>query len=96
MEPQYCRSNTKREYLECNLYELSKEGVSNRDKENIYWKVFSNELNLSFHKPKKDRCDICDTFRNVSNPTENDKDKFAAHERNKIQNRQEKERMTEE
>lgn len=92
MESQYCRSDTNREYLECNLSlsamsELRKEMwaelyflhpvwcVINSAKENIYQRVFTDEFHVNFHKPKENSCDICDGFRNLSNPTEDNRDK---------------------
>jgi hypothetical protein len=53
--------------------------VSNPFKENVYQEVFNSEFNLSFHKPKKDNCDICEAFRNFVSSPEYYREKSAAH-----------------
>ena len=43
IESHYLRTQTNREFLEGNLYR----------------RIFNNEFNISFFKPKKDQCDLC-------------------------------------
>lgn len=60
----YRRSDTKLEYLEEGLsisimYNDYKGNVASPVSYNVFRKVFNTEFNLTFVKPKKDRCDIC-------------------------------------
>lgn len=77
IDSHYCRANSQKQYLEAGLnlskmYKLYVERSSSPVKKNIYDKVFNEEFNLSFHKPKKDLCDCCAAYRNMSNPTNDD------------------------
>lgn len=68
IESHYCRSDTKREYLESSLTTREMYRAFCRDNEDCvtsetyYRKVFSEEFNLGFHKPSKDMCDTCDSY----------------------------------
>ncbi|XP_056310757.1 uncharacterized protein LOC130222157 [Danio aesculapii] len=71
VESHYCRANTERQYLEPTLnvlrmYDLYRLKCSeNGDtpvKESYYRLIFNTEFNLSFHAPKKDRCDQCEAY----------------------------------
>ncbi|CAG9826481.1 unnamed protein product [Diabrotica balteata] len=64
----YCRSKTQRKYLSSDLnitimYSLYKKecGENNQTPANsaIYRKVFSEEYNLGFYRPRKDQCRVC-------------------------------------
>ena len=75
VEAHYCRASTSREYLEPNLsvakmYQLYTEYCESQNikvqKFHIYRTIFNTEFNLSFHIPKKDRCDLCEEFKNCS------------------------------
>jgi hypothetical protein len=68
----YRRKQTSKEYLESYLninkmYELYEEKCikQNRSpvKDSMYRNIFNDEFNLSFHKPKNDRCDTCEFFK---------------------------------
>lgn len=68
IESHYCRSDTKRQYIEGDLslqkmYDLYKDFISangsNPVKIHIYRKIFCTEFNYSFNKPSKDLCDLC-------------------------------------
>ena len=48
------------------LKECSKHGQQ-PVKQPLYRLVFDNQYNLGFHKPKKDNCDQCTSFRNLYN-----------------------------
>ena len=52
-----------------------------------YRHMFKNEFNLSFHKPKKDRCDLCFKF----NPSPEDEKKMLDHQAQKELSRDAKE-----
>jgi len=34
--------------------------------EKIYGNIFRNDFNLGFHRPKKDECNFCTKFKNLS------------------------------
>lgn len=68
----YCRSQTKREYLDPNLsiskmYELYVEECNQSNTEPqkyyLYRNIFNTEFNLGFHIPKKDLCDLCEEIK---------------------------------
>lgn len=71
MASHYCRASTKREYLDANLsiskmYALYAENCKNKNKEYAsqitYRRIFCNNFNLSFFKPKKDQCLTCANY----------------------------------
>jgi hypothetical protein len=55
------------------MYELYEEKCIEQNrcpvKDSMYRNIFNNEFNLSFHKPKNDRCDTCEFFK-ISNPND--------------------------
>ena len=68
----YCRSTSSKEYLDSslsvakmyNLYlEMCTEKGLDPVKLHLYNHIFNFEYNLAFHKPKKDRCDLCEEFK---------------------------------
>lgn len=72
VEAHYCRASSSKKYLESGLtiskmYSLYLETMKNLDKqpvkESAYRNIFCNEFNISFHKPKKDRCNICERYK---------------------------------
>lgn len=69
VESHYCRADSRKEYLESGLtitkmYELYSKKMDEENlpavKSSFYRNVFCEQFNLSFHKPKKDRCEICE------------------------------------
>lgn len=89
VDSHYCRSNTQKQYLESNLnltkmYQLYIGKYNNPVKLAIYRKVFNNEYNIAFHKPKKDLCDKCFLFENKIDTTEKDKIIFEKHKNEKL------------
>ena len=72
IDSHYCRAKTSKQYLEPSLniskmYDLYKEKFVGVDdvpvKESYYRFIFNNEYNIDFHKPKTDRCDLCELYR---------------------------------
>ena len=70
IESHYCRSDTKREYLESslNIRRMYRMFIENPEaelcpSETFYRKVFNEEFNLGFHVPSKDQCDTCDKYQ---------------------------------
>jgi len=87
VESHYVRQDSKREYLEAGLSvskmyrlytEWKKEKPTNSTALNAtfrqYNDAFNNDFNLSFFKPKKDLCDVCEHYKLAS-----DEEKFDLH-----------------
>ncbi|XP_039284294.1 uncharacterized protein LOC120351365 [Nilaparvata lugens] len=102
IEFHYLREKTKREFLDGSLniremYRLFIESLkeseaSKKVSESMYRYIFNNEFNLSFFMPKKDLCAFCEKFKNADSEDKIKlKEKFEAHEKNKILSRKEKE-----
>lgn len=89
VESHYTRAESKRKFLEGTLnlsmmYSMYKKLVANPVKENIYRKIFNSDFNISFQKPKKDRCDLCEENRFIVNPTTEQVTKFTDHTSRKL------------
>ena len=76
IESHYCRSTSKKWYLDRNLniqkmYELYETDFDEKGlkkvKASMYHSIFVNEFNLDFHIPKMDRCDSCEEMKTVKN-----------------------------
>ena len=98
----YCRQTSNKEYLEGKLslnkmYEMyvsncERDGVT-AEKLCIYRKVFNENFNIDFQKPKKDKCDMCEEHKikskhNTLSP-EDDK-KYKLHMADKTQTKSER------
>ena len=75
MDSHYCRESSNRQYLDKDLSisemyrQYLLECTANQRqpvKKHAYQKIFNEEYNLSFHKPKKDLCSICDRWSHLS------------------------------
>ena len=74
VQSHYCRKDSQRQYLDSKLtinkmYDLYVENCRNVFSENykpvsacVYRRIFNEEFNLSFYKPKKDQCGECSKF----------------------------------
>lgn len=69
IESHYCRATTKRKYFEAGLsvpklYQMYKTSDHFHPiiKQSYYNKVFTEDFNIGFHVPTKDRCDTCTTY----------------------------------
>ncbi|CAH1976397.1 unnamed protein product [Acanthoscelides obtectus] len=85
MESHFCRQSTTREYLHPDLtikkmyYFYVQEGRQPQCSYHTYRRVFKS-LNLSFHHPKKDQCNLCSSYKEGSTETKAKlEDSFAAH-----------------
>ena len=90
VESHYCRAKSNKQYLDGSLtltkmYDLFKVTVENSVKENIYRKVLNEEFNLSFFNPKKDRCDECEEYKILEQPSEERKYQQELHIQRKIE-----------
>ena len=85
IESHYCRSKTKRKYLESGLsinkmYQLFQEKIDKNDlalksvSQYLYRKIFCEKFNISFFKPRKDQCAICERFINLSDTEKTEKE----------------------
>lgn len=94
VESHYCRKSTTKEYLHSDLsipkmysmYLKENEGetVGGID----FYRKIVKEMNLSFHRPKKDLCSLCTTFREGDEEVKNNlKEKFEKHQYEKEQSR---------
>lgn len=105
IDSHYCRAKTNKAYLQpflniSKMYDLYKEKCletsENPVKESYYRFVFNTEFNIDFHKPKKDRCDICELHKvkigNKIEPTEADIVNQNEHLAEKLAMREEKTR----
>ncbi|KAF0749901.1 Uncharacterized protein FWK35_00022965 [Aphis craccivora] len=81
VESHYCRSNTKRQYLDPTLsiskmHELYIQESIEKGNEPVslttYRTIFSENYNLDFFKPKKDQCLSCEKFKNAEKPIQED------------------------
>ena len=90
VDSHYCRGKSNKNYLDGSLtltkvYDLYKVTDESSVKENIYRKVFNEEFNLSFFKPKKDRCDECEEYKILEQPSEERKYQQELHIQRKIE-----------
>lgn len=101
IESHYTRANTSRQYI-CGSRSISdiyqdyaencKENNTTFGKFHLFYKIFTEEFNLSFFTPKKDQCDLCATFENTSIEQRSAKliDKYDTHLKEKDLSRVEK------
>ena len=89
VESHYCRSTTKRKYLDRSLsvpkmYSLYQEQMAGRMLPTMkFWKynqIFTTEFNLGFHKPKSDLCDRCTEWEVTPDASKTDESR-ADHKR---------------
>nr|CAI5856988.1 unnamed protein product [Callosobruchus analis] len=102
IESHYCRSGTKREYIEGgkSVADLHRDYVElctdlNKPFVNylMYFNIFKEEFNISFHVPKKDQCDFCVGFHNsIDEEKKNLQTEYDLHIEAKELSRQEKEK----
>ncbi|GFO12813.1 tRNA uridine 5-carboxymethylaminomethyl modification enzyme mnmg [Plakobranchus ocellatus] len=73
------------------MYHLYEEAYKEHERSPLdkYRRIFDEEFNLAFHKPKKDQCEICTSQRN--NPTGEEKESFEEHLSNTLNAREMKE-----
>ena len=102
VESHYCRKRTSRKYLDSDLnvskmyllyINLCEQVNRHPVKIHVYRTIFNTNYNYSFHKPKKDMCSLCDSFKKASD-TDQDKLRveFDAHQVRKTQARDHKAR----
>ncbi|CAG4918450.1 unnamed protein product [Colias eurytheme] len=74
VESHYLRANTSREFIDggltiAQLHRLYKEQRASANKEaatyDTYARIFNTEFNFFFFCPKKDQCDLCESYKNA-------------------------------
>lgn len=92
----YCRSSINRRYLpvECGNMSRLYAAYQTAQKEKclscvsaaVFKKVFLTEFNIGFHTPKKDKCLLCEKFKNTPEDSRSEelKQKMTEHEAEKI------------
>ncbi|GFN96029.1 7-cyano-7-deazaguanine tRNA-ribosyltransferase [Plakobranchus ocellatus] len=107
VESHYCRSSSSREYLDADLsisklYDMYVKWCEERGAEvvrkHMYTSIFNQEFNISFVKPKKDMCDMCEKFRlkeKEKSLNEEDRQLYHAHrvavENSRVEKKKDKE-----
>lgn len=73
VDSHYLRAQTTREYIESgkSLTDLYMDYKEFRESANLppgnksmFYRIYKNEFNISLFKPKKDQCDLCESFLN--------------------------------
>lgn len=91
VESHYLRQKTNKLYLDGTLsisrmFTMYKEWFDSQkysvqaNTERQYRDIVNENFNLAFFCPKKDQCDQCHTFHNISNPTQEQKSEFERHQ----------------
>ena len=93
VDSHYCRRDTNKEYIATpglSLTALYREYLTVCETTNkvpgkihLYRHIFNSEFNIAFHFPKTDRCDKCDEFRNIEEPTPEDEENILKHQTSK-------------
>ncbi|GFO14238.1 7-cyano-7-deazaguanine tRNA-ribosyltransferase [Plakobranchus ocellatus] len=107
VESHYCRSSSSKEYLDADLsisklYDMCVKWCEERSAEvvrkHMYTSIFNQEYNISFVKPKKDMCDMCEKFRlkeKEKSLNEEDRQLYHAHrlavENSRVEKKKDKE-----
>lgn len=102
LESHYARKSTKKEYLQHDLnikkmWKLYSEECQKKEKvpvsEAMYRKIFCEEFNLSFYRPKKDQCSTCTLYgrrKQAGTIDESLEEAYTLHQNEKERARQEK------
>jgi hypothetical protein len=65
---------------------------TNPAKLSMYRHLFLTEFNLAFHHPKKDRCDACEGYKNILQPSKEQKINYDSHILRKLAGKIERDR----
>ncbi|KAJ8931637.1 hypothetical protein NQ314_015431 [Rhamnusium bicolor] len=102
VESHYTREHTTRRFIDGSktTAEIYRDYVNDRNEINrpianyvMFYRIFTEEFNISFFNPKKDRCETCVAFENATGEEkENLNPKYENHLKEKDLSRKEKER----
>ncbi|XP_060810179.1 uncharacterized protein LOC106142604 isoform X1 [Amyelois transitella] len=102
VESHYLRAQTSREYIQgdkslADLYRDYKSKCTEQDlpfsSASTFNRIFNKDFNISFHTPKKDQCDFCESFKNADEDGKNNIiEVYETHLREKELSRKEKEK----
>ncbi|CAG4992766.1 unnamed protein product [Colias eurytheme] len=100
IESHYVRATSSKEYIDGGktIKDLYSDFVKQQEENNketgnyiAYYKIFTLEFNLSFFQPKKDQCDLCESFKNSTDEKKRElEDKYNKHIEEKSLSRIEK------
>lgn len=100
IESHYLRANTSRLFIDGSktVADIHRDYVSKCKEDNapfgnysMFYKVFTEDYNISFFTPKKDQCDTCATYENASQTEKNSlQEKYDEHQVEKVLSRSEK------
>jgi len=96
----YCRANSSKQFIDGSLnialmYRLYVEKCISENnsygKQSYYTTIFNQEFNISFHRPKKDLCMCCESYKNANYDDKVvEEDKYRKHQEEKTLSRKEK------
>ncbi|CAG4956054.1 unnamed protein product [Parnassius apollo] len=102
VESHYLRANTSRQFIDGgltvaalhrNYSEIQKQQNKPIVNYDVYSRIFNQDFNIGFFKPKKDRCDECEAYENASEVEKNKlRESFNLHQEEKSLSRHEKDR----
>lgn len=101
IESHYVRKETNREFIDGGLTiaEMHRDYCERRSASNqpsatydYYSRIFNTNFNIGFFSPKKDQCDLCESYKNASEDGKKElENKYNEHLEEKILSREEKE-----
>ncbi|KAK5646174.1 hypothetical protein RI129_004638 [Pyrocoelia pectoralis] len=102
IESHYLRAQTSREFIDGSLtlaqmYRFYKDDQEEKKqpyaKKCTYDTIFNTEFNISFFRPKKDQCSICESYKNGNEAEKrNRQEEYDRHVKNKVRSREEKQK----
>ncbi|KAL0879752.1 hypothetical protein ABMA27_003465 [Loxostege sticticalis] len=101
IESHYIRANSKRHYIDGSkaVTDLHRDYVERCKSQNLpygtymmFYRIFTQDLNISFFTPKKNLCDVCEAYKNIADEEkESQKQDYEKHMSEKDLSRREKE-----
>lgn len=101
IESHYIRANSRRHYIDGSkaITDLHRDYVADCKSKNVpfanyfmFYRIFTQDYNISFFVPKKDLCDVCEAYRNSTDEVkELFKESYETHQNEKVLSRAGKE-----
>ncbi|XP_053608586.1 uncharacterized protein LOC128675685 isoform X1 [Plodia interpunctella] len=102
IESHYLRANSKRHYIDGSktISDIHRDYVEQCKTNNVgfvnyimFYRIFTQEFNISFFIPKKDTCEFCEAYKNsTEEEKEMKKESYLKHHQEKLLSRNEKEK----